>query len=87
MGEYSKALLSYERSLEIGKVALPSNHPLLATSYNNIGLVYDNMGQYLKALSYLQKEDDINVKALPPTHCNLIVTKNSIEQVKRMLSK
>ena len=40
MGEYSKALSSYERSLEIRKVALPPNHPELVTSYNNIGLVY-----------------------------------------------
>ena len=40
MGEYSKALSSYERSLEIMKVALPPNHPLLAASYNNISDVY-----------------------------------------------
>ncbi|CAF4303304.1 unnamed protein product, partial [Rotaria sordida] len=51
MGEYSKALSSYEQSLEICKVALPPNHPDLATSYNNIGLVYNNMGEYSKALS------------------------------------
>jgi hypothetical protein len=41
MGEYSKALSSYERSLEIYKIALPPNHPDLATSYNNIGSVYN----------------------------------------------
>ena len=34
-GEYLKALSSYEQSLEIRKVALPPNHPNLATSYNN----------------------------------------------------
>ncbi|CAF4253959.1 unnamed protein product, partial [Rotaria sordida] len=43
MGEYSKALSSYEQSLEIREIALPPNHPDLAISYNNIGLVYDNM--------------------------------------------
>ncbi|CAF4743787.1 unnamed protein product, partial [Rotaria sp. Silwood2] len=36
MGEYSKALSSYERSLEIRQIALPTNHPDLAGSYNNI---------------------------------------------------
>ncbi|CAF4280243.1 unnamed protein product, partial [Rotaria sordida] len=51
MGEYSKALSSYERSLEIRKIALPPNHPDLATSYNNIGMVYSHMGEYSKALS------------------------------------
>ena len=51
MGEYSKAVSSYERSLEITKVALPPNHPDLATSYNNIVAVYMNMSEHSKALS------------------------------------
>ncbi|CAF4037958.1 unnamed protein product, partial [Rotaria sordida] len=38
MGEYSKALSSQERSLEIRKIALPPNHPDFAQSYNNIGM-------------------------------------------------
>ena len=55
MGEYEKALASCERSLEIKKTALPPNHPSLATSYNNIGLVYHSMGEYEKALSYYER--------------------------------
>ena len=54
MGEYSKALSSYERALEIRKIALPPNHTSLATSYNNIGGVYDNMDEYSEALSYYE---------------------------------
>ena len=68
-------------------VALPPNHPLLATSYNNIGLVYKNMGEYSKALSYLQKAYDIFVQVLPSTHPHIGTVKNSIEQVKKMLPK
>jgi tetratricopeptide (TPR) repeat protein len=85
MGEYSKALSSYERSLEIQKVALPPNHPGLATSYNNIGSVYYNMGEYSKALSYLQKAHDIYEQALPPTHPDRINSKKWLEQVKNKL--
>ena len=60
MGEYSKALSSFERSLEIRKVALPPNHPDLAQSYNNIGSgVFDNMGEYSKALSYYERSLEI----------------------------
>ena len=51
MGEYSKALSSHETALEMRKKTLSGNHPDLATSYNNIGLVYDHMGEYSKALS------------------------------------
>ena len=85
MGEYSKALSSYERSLEIRKIALPPNHPGLATSYSNIGLVYDNMGEYSKALSYYEKAQEIWQKSLPPTHPYIAAVKNSIEIVKKKL--
>ena len=46
MGEYSKALEYYEKDIEITKIALPQNHPDLATSYSNIGQVYNDMGEY-----------------------------------------
>ncbi|CAF4944957.1 unnamed protein product, partial [Rotaria sp. Silwood2] len=59
MGEYSKALSSYERSLEIWKIALPPNHPDFAQSYNNIGNVYYNMGEYSKALSSYERSLEI----------------------------
>ncbi|CAF4353074.1 unnamed protein product, partial [Rotaria sordida] len=65
MGEYSKALSSYERSLEIEKIALPPNHPDLAKSYNNIGLVYYHMGEYSKALSSYERSLEISKIALP----------------------
>ncbi|CAF4294601.1 unnamed protein product, partial [Rotaria sordida] len=68
MGEYSKALSSYERALEIWKIALPPNHPDFALSYNGIGLVYDNMKEYSKALSYFEKARIIWEKSLPPSH-------------------
>ncbi|CAF4264442.1 unnamed protein product, partial [Rotaria sordida] len=71
MGEYLKALSSYERALEIQKIALPSNHPDLATSYNNIGLVYDNMGEYSNALSSYERSLEIRKIALPPNHPDL----------------
>ena len=78
MGEYSKALSSYEQSLEIYKVALPPNHPNLATSYNNIGSVYDNMGEYSKALSSYERSLEISKVALPPNHPNLATSYNNI---------
>ncbi|CAF4403293.1 unnamed protein product, partial [Rotaria sordida] len=71
MGEYSKALSSYEQSLEIDKIALPPNHPELAISYNNIGLVYNNMGEYSKALSSYEQSLEIDKIALPPNHPEL----------------
>ncbi|CAF4351079.1 unnamed protein product, partial [Rotaria sordida] len=78
MGEYSKALPSYERSLEIQKIALPPNHPDLAGSYNNIGLVYYNMGEYSKALSSYEQSLKIRKIALPPNHPDFAQSYNNI---------
>jgi tetratricopeptide (TPR) repeat protein len=85
MGEYSKALSSYERSIEIMKIALPPNHSDLAASYNNIGSVYDNMGEYSKALSYYENAQEIWQKSLPSTHPHIALVKNNIEMVKTKL--
>jgi tetratricopeptide (TPR) repeat protein len=81
MGEYSKALSSYERSLEIRKIALPPNHPDFATSYNNIGSVYANMGEYSKALSSYERSLEIRKIALPPNHPDLATSYNNIGSV------
>jgi tetratricopeptide (TPR) repeat protein len=54
MGEYSKSLCSHEKALEIKQQSLPRNHPDLAASYNNIGVVYDSMGEYSKARSFYE---------------------------------
>ncbi|CAF4341580.1 unnamed protein product, partial [Rotaria sordida] len=71
MGDYSKALEFYGKDLEITTKALPPNHPDLATPYNNIGLVYNNMGDYSKALEFYEKSLKIREKALPPNHPDL----------------
>ncbi|CAF1465947.1 unnamed protein product [Adineta ricciae] len=60
MGDYAKALQYYEKGLSIQQQSLPANHPDLATSYNNIGLVYDHMGDYAKALQYYEKATSYN---------------------------
>ncbi|CAF3509995.1 unnamed protein product, partial [Rotaria sp. Silwood2] len=81
MGEYSKALSSYERSLEIRQIALPTNHPDLAGSYNNIGSVYYDMGEYSKALSSYERSLEIRKIALPPNHPDLAASYNNIGMV------
>jgi tetratricopeptide (TPR) repeat protein len=77
-GEYAEALIFYEKTLEIEQKTLPSNHPNLAISYNNIGNVYNNMGEYSKALSYYEKALEIYQKSLPPNHPNLATSYNNI---------
>ena len=81
MGEYSKALSSFEQSLEIRKVALPPNHPDLAESYNNIAAVYHNMDKHSKALSYYEQSLEIWKVAVPPNQPELAISYNNIGMV------
>ncbi|CAF1502564.1 unnamed protein product, partial [Rotaria sp. Silwood1] len=78
MGEYSQALLYYEKSLDIYKKILPHNDLRLASSYNNIGLVYKNMAEYSKALSSYERSLEIKKIALPPNHPDLASSYNNI---------
>ncbi|CAF1287956.1 unnamed protein product [Rotaria sp. Silwood1] len=78
MGEYSKALFYYEKSLDIDKKILSPNDPNLASSYNNIGLVHYNMGEYSKALSSYERSLEIRKIALPPNHPDLAASYNNI---------
>ncbi len=45
----------YEKCLAIQLKTLGSEHPSVATTYNNIGSVMDNQGEYEKALEYYEK--------------------------------
>jgi tetratricopeptide (TPR) repeat protein len=77
--DYEKAILFYEKALEIDQKSLPSNHLSLANTYNNIGAVYDNMKEYSNALCYYQKALDIYQKNdLPSDHQDLATSYNNI---------
>jgi tetratricopeptide (TPR) repeat protein len=81
IGEYSKALSSYEKVLEIKEQSLPLNHPNLATSYHNIGAVHSNMGEYSKALSFYQRAVDIGQQSLSLNHPDLQQCRRNLERV------
>ncbi|CAF1103261.1 unnamed protein product [Rotaria sp. Silwood1] len=68
-------------ALEIRQKALPSNHPDLATSYDNIGVAYSNVDDYLNALSSHQKALNIREKALPSDHPELSPYYNVIAEI------
>ncbi|CAF4948990.1 unnamed protein product [Rotaria socialis] len=85
MGEYSKALEYVEKSHKIYKISLPPTHPDLASSYNNIGQLYEEMEEYSKALPLLEKALGIWRKSLPPTHPNIKIAMNAIDRVKEKL--
>ncbi len=66
------------KSLMIREAVLPSNHPSLATSYNNLGMVYFSMGEYKKSEEYYIKFLTIAEAVLPSNHPDLATSYNNL---------
>ena len=80
LGEYPQALelLNEAHKLNLENNAAPEE---IATSYNNIGLVYSDQGNYAKALEYSKKSLAIRLKVLEPDHPDVALSYNNIGSV------
>jgi len=59
---------------------LPSNHPKIATDYNNLATIYYDIGQYRRALEFFNKALDIHKENnVAPNHPFILDTKNNID--------
>ena len=85
MGDYPKALEYYQKALAIKEKVLGEEHPSTATSYNNIGGVFDSRGDYPKALEYYQKALAIFEKVLGEEHPNTATVRNNIRATHRAM--
>ncbi|CAF4248771.1 unnamed protein product, partial [Didymodactylos carnosus] len=74
MGHYNKAQEYYELFLK----SLPENHPSIAATYNNMGLVHYNQGNYVEALNYYKKTLEIQLKSLTENHPDIATTYNNV---------
>jgi tetratricopeptide (TPR) repeat protein len=54
-GDYASACQNLEAALETKQKGLPPNHPSIASTLNEIGIVYDKMGNDEKALNYFKR--------------------------------
>ncbi|CAF1665420.1 unnamed protein product [Didymodactylos carnosus] len=57
---------------------IPSNHPSLVRTYNNIAQTYQAQGDPAQALEYLEKTLEIKVNSLPPKHGDFAITYNNL---------
>ena len=77
-GLYKEAKPVYLRLIALREDLYSPDHPDTATSYNNIGLVYDEQGDYDKALEYYGKALDIWERVLGPDHPDTATSYNNI---------
>ncbi|ETO06126.1 hypothetical protein RFI_31270 [Reticulomyxa filosa] len=80
-GEYDKAIEYNEKSLKIRLNKLGSDDPDVATSYNNLGLVYYNKGKYDKAIEYNEKSLKIILNKLGSDHLDVANLYNNLGHI------
>ena len=78
---YDFSLSLSEILLEIRGRVLGQNHPDIATSYNNIGVIYSDKGDYDKALEYHLKAMEIRESVLGANHPDTAMSYNNIGNV------
>jgi tetratricopeptide (TPR) repeat protein len=59
----------------------------VASTYGNIGLVYEKQGLYEKALEYYQKDLEITVRVVGHDHLDVAKTYNNVGGVYRLQCK
>ena len=80
-GKFDKALEYFQMTLDIRLGLLGENHPNVASSYNNIGIVWDVKGDYDRALEYHEKALSIRLRVLGEDHPDVATSYNNIGSV------
>lgn len=75
---YEEAKSIYSRLVDSLEKEFGSEHPLTATSYNNLGVAFYQKGEYYKALEYFLKASAIREKVLGYEHPD---TANTIHRI------
>ena len=81
IADYHKALRYYQRALHSAMVQEGEKCEHVATSYNNIGLVYKSQGNYPKALEMLQKALGIWLDVLGANHPDVATSYNNMGSI------
>ena len=81
LADYEEAIALYKRALRSAVEQFGDSHPDVATSYNNIGLVYNDQGNYVKALESYNKALEIYLSVFGDKHPNVATNYNNIAVV------
>ena len=81
LADYEDAMALYKRALDSAIEQFGENNSEVATSYNNIGLVYNSQGNYAKALEYCNKALEIRLSILGDRHPDVAMSYNNIGAV------
>ena len=77
-GQYGRAVVVAKKALEIAEKNVGPNHPDVATSLNNLALLYANQGEYTSAEPLYKRALTIREKALGPDHPSVAGSLNNL---------
>ncbi len=86
IGDLDKALVYFEKGLELRRKTDPENF-LLSSSYNNVGAVYKNRGDYELALSYYKAGLEIFTRQNIVKHEGVATSCNNIGEAYLLMGK
>mmetsp|Transcript_12359 Transcript_12359/g.10660 ORF Transcript_12359/g.10660 Transcript_12359/m.10660 type:complete len:124 (+) Transcript_12359:106-477(+) len=81
-GQHEKSLEIFERLLTVQKETLDDD-PLIAETFNSIGLAYDGLGKYDKAIEYHKRALDIRIMLLGSQHLTVGISHHNIASVEK----
>lgn len=77
-GNYTEALINYEKALVIQRKIFPEGHSDLGETLGGIGLIYDSMGKYELALEKHLECLSVSEKTLPNDHVHIAEALNNL---------
>ena len=78
LADYEKAMGYFQLALANALNSFGDEHPAVASSYNNIGFIYDVQGDYVQALEYYSKALEIQKKVSGEEHPDVATSYNNI---------
>ena len=82
-GQYERAVVVGKKALKVAEEIVGPDHPSVATSLNNLALLYDTQGQYAAAEPLYKRALSIDEKALGPDHPSVATFLNNLAALYR----
>ncbi len=77
-GRYDRAVVVAKKALQVAEQAVGPDHPAVATSLNNLAVLYGTQGQYAQAEPLYKRSLAIREKALGPDHPDVATSLNNL---------
>ena len=86
-GEYARAVVVAKEAIDVAVENVGWQHPDVATSLNNLALLYTDLGNYAKAEPLYKRALAIDEKALGPDHPNVATSLENLAELYRATNR